>query len=144
MLSTISSISPRVFIRIPNAADVRQSSPVNRAAPMVPPNLPIVAAATAGKFGGTLVAARLSGLGWRKSAALGTLMNTRGLMELIALNLGLDLGVITPTVFTMMVLMALITTFSATPVLDLLLGKRGFEEEAAPVVAASHHREHGR
>jgi Kef-type K+ transport system membrane component KefB len=80
----------------------------------------ITLAATAGKFGGTLVAARLSGLGWRTSSALGVLMNTRGLMELIVLNIGLDLGVISPTLFAMMVLMALATTLATTPVLHLL------------------------
>jgi Kef-type K+ transport system membrane component KefB len=90
----------------------------------------VVLVATAGKFGGTLVAGRLVGLGWRHASALGVLMNTRGLMELIVLDLGLDLGVITPTVFTMMVLMALATTFSTTPLLDRILGPRGFEDEA--------------
>ena len=76
--------------------------------------------ATAGKLGGTLVAARLTGMGWRAAASLGILMNTRGLMELIVLNIGLDLGVISPTLFTMMVLMALVTTIATTPVLRLL------------------------
>jgi Kef-type K+ transport system membrane component KefB len=80
----------------------------------------IILVATAGKFGGTLVSARLSGLGWRESAALGLLMNTRGLMELIALNIGLDLKVISPTLFAMMVLMALVTTLATTPLLQLL------------------------
>ena len=70
----------------------------------------IILVATVGKFGGTLVAARLTGLGWQNAAALGTLMNTRGLMELIVLNIGLDLNVISPTLFAMMVLMALVTT----------------------------------
>lgn len=86
----------------------------------------IIAVATLGKFGGTLVAARLSGLDGRSAAALGVLMNTRGLMELIVLDVGLDLGVITPTVFAMLVLMALVTTFATTPLLDLVLGRRGF------------------
>lgn len=80
----------------------------------------IIAVATLGKFGGTLAAARLTGLGWRESSALGILMNTRGLMELIVLNVGLDLGVISPTVFAMMVLMALVTTLATTPILRLL------------------------
>jgi len=69
----------------------------------------IIVVATAGKFGGTLAASRLMGLSWQKSASLGVLMNTRGLMELIVLNIGLDLGVISPTLFAMMVLMALVT-----------------------------------
>jgi Kef-type K+ transport system membrane component KefB len=80
----------------------------------------IILAATAGKFGGTYIAAQLTGLDWRMSAALGVLMNTRGLMELIVLNIGLELGVISPTLFAMMVLMALVTTMSTTPMLLLL------------------------
>ena len=82
--------------------------------------LPKTLAASAGKFGGTLLAARLSGLGWRTSSALGILMNTRGLMELIVLNIGLDLGIISPTLFAMMVLMALLTTLATSPLLHLL------------------------
>ncbi len=81
----------------------------------------IILVASAGKFGGTLVAARLTGLGWREAAALGTLMNTRGLMELIVLNLGLDLGVISPTLFAMMVVMALVTTAATAPFLHWLI-----------------------
>jgi len=88
----------------------------------------VIVVATLGKFGGTFVAARLTGLSRRRSAALGILMNTRGLMELIVLNLGLDLKVISPTVFTMFVLMALVTTFATTPLLDVLLGRRGFAD----------------
>ena len=76
----------------------------------------IILVATLGKFGGTFVAARLTGLDWRDAAGLGVLMNTRGLMELIVLNIGLDLGVISPTLFAMMVLMALVTTMATTPV----------------------------
>ncbi len=77
-------------------------------------------AATAGKFGGTFGAARLSGLNARTAAALGLLMNTRGLMELIVLHIGLKLKVISPTLFAMMVLMALATTLATTPLLQLL------------------------
>jgi Kef-type K+ transport system membrane component KefB len=80
----------------------------------------IMVTATAGKFGGTLLSAHLTGLGWRDAAALGLLMNTRGLMELIVLNIGLDLNVISPALFAMMVLMALATTMTATPLLQLL------------------------
>lgn len=76
--------------------------------------------ATLGKFGGTLAAARLTGLSWRDGSALGILMNTRGLMELVVLNIGLDLGMISPTLFAMMVLMAVITTMMTTPLLSLL------------------------
>lgn len=81
----------------------------------------IIVVAVAGKFGGTLVAARATGLSWRDAAGLGVLMNTRGLMELIVLNIGLDLGVISPTLFTMMVIMALVTTLTTTPALHLLV-----------------------
>jgi Kef-type K+ transport system membrane component KefB len=80
----------------------------------------IVLVATAGKFGGAFVSARLNGLDWRDSASLGILMNTRGLMELIVLNIGLDLKIISPTLFAMMVLMALATTLATTPLLKLL------------------------
>lgn len=76
----------------------------------------IIVVATVGKFGGTLVAARLTGLKWRDASSLGILMNTRGLMELIALNIGLDLGIISPTVFAMMVIMAVVTTMATTPI----------------------------
>jgi Kef-type K+ transport system membrane component KefB/nucleotide-binding universal stress UspA family protein len=80
----------------------------------------IILLATLGKFGGSAIAARLTGMRWREASAVGVLMNTRGLMELIVLNIGLDLGVISPTVFTMLVLMALVTTFATTPVLNLV------------------------
>ncbi len=80
----------------------------------------IILVATAGKFGGTLAAARFSGMDWRHATGLGILMNTRGLMQLIVLGVGLDLGVISPKLFTMMVLMALVTTIATTPVLRVL------------------------
>ena len=81
----------------------------------------IIIVATLGKFGGTFVASKFTGLDSRTSASLGILMNTRGLMELIVLNIGLDLGVISPTLFAMMVLMALATTIATTPILRRLL-----------------------
>lgn len=80
----------------------------------------IIVVACAVKFGGTAVAARLSGLDGRDAASLGVLMNTRGLMELIVLNVGLDLGVLSPTLFAMMVIMALVTTVATSPLLHLL------------------------
>jgi Kef-type K+ transport system membrane component KefB len=91
----------------------------------------IIAVATAGKFGGATLAARLSGLGWRDSAALGILMNTRGLVELIVLNIGLDLGVLTPRLFTMLVIMALVTTMLTSPVLMALLRKKPWVESSS-------------
>jgi Kef-type K+ transport system membrane component KefB len=80
----------------------------------------IIAAATAGKFAGTVAAARFTRLDWRTSASLGILMNTRGLMELVVLNIGLDLGVISSTLFAMMVVMSLVTTLATAPILRLL------------------------
>jgi Kef-type K+ transport system membrane component KefB len=80
----------------------------------------IIAVASLGKIGGALAAARLAGLDWWTGASLGVLMNTRGLMELIVLNIGLDLGVISPPLFAMMVLMALVTTVATAPLLALL------------------------
>jgi Kef-type K+ transport system membrane component KefB len=81
----------------------------------------IIVVATVGKFGGTLLASRIAGLDWRHSATLGILMNTRGLVELIVLNIGLDLGMITPRLFTMLVIMALVTTLMTSPILSMLL-----------------------
>ena len=81
----------------------------------------IIAVATTGKWGGAVVGARLTALSWRESSALGVLVNTRGLMELIVLNVGLELGVISQTLFTMMVLMALVTTIATTPLLRRIL-----------------------
>jgi Kef-type K+ transport system membrane component KefB len=80
----------------------------------------IIAIATLGKFGGTTIAGRAAGLRWSDASALGILMNTRGLMELIVLNVGLDMGVLSPTLFAMLVLMALVTTFATTPLLGLV------------------------
>ncbi len=81
----------------------------------------IIVVATVGKFGGSMFAARFVGIDWRTSAALGILMNTRGLMELIVLNIGLSLGVISPKLFAMMVIMALVTTIATAPILRRLL-----------------------
>jgi Kef-type K+ transport system membrane component KefB len=89
----------------------------------------IVLVACAGKIGGTFAAARLTGLGVREAAALGVLMNTRGLMELIVLNVGLDLGVISPRLFAMLVVMAVVTTLATAPLLALL--QRGVSVQAA-------------
>lgn len=80
----------------------------------------ILLVAIAGKFGGTYLAARFSGFKNRESIALGALMNTRGLVELIVLNVGFDLGVLNARLFTLLVLMALLTTFATGPVLKVL------------------------
>jgi Kef-type K+ transport system membrane component KefB len=79
----------------------------------------IILIATLGKLGGSMFTARCTGLGWHDSFILGALMNTRGLVELIVLNLGLDLGILSPPVFTMLVIMALVTTAMTGPLLTL-------------------------
>jgi Kef-type K+ transport system membrane component KefB len=93
----------------------------------------IILIASLGKFGGSAVAAKLSGLKWRDASALGVLMNTRGLMELIVLNIGLELHVISPTLFAMLVIMALVTTLITTPVLHFILPRRRLEDEAKAI-----------
>jgi nucleotide-binding universal stress UspA family protein len=100
----------------------------------------IIAVATVGKFGGSAIAARLTGMSWRESGAIGIMMNTRGLMELIVLNIGLDLGVLTPTLFSMLVIMALVTTFATTPLLEWIYPASAMahdllEDEPKPAIA---------
>lgn len=80
----------------------------------------IILVAVVGKFFGSALAAKFVGQSWRDSLTIGALMNTRGLMELIVLNIGLDLKVLTPEVFTMMVIMALVTTFMTGPTLNII------------------------
>jgi Kef-type K+ transport system membrane component KefB len=80
----------------------------------------ILLAAVASKWGGTLIGARLGDMSWLDASRLGLLMNTRGLVELVVLNVGLDSGILPPSLFSMMVCMALVTTFMATPLLNLL------------------------
>ncbi|WP_413198766.1 cation:proton antiporter [Nostoc piscinale] len=84
----------------------------------------VLLVAIAGKYIGTYVAARVSGINKREASALGWLMNTRGLTELIVLNIGLELKVISPLVFTMLVIMALVTTFMTSPLLEWTYPKR--------------------
>lgn len=80
----------------------------------------IVVLAIIGKTMGSALAARFVGQSWKDSLTIGALMNTRGLMELVVLNIGLDLGILTPEVFAMMVVMALTTTFMTSPLLNLI------------------------
>lgn len=89
----------------------------------------ILAAAIFGKLGGASIAAKISSLSIRESIGLGTLMNTRGLMELIILSIGLELGVISPALFTMMVIMALVTTFMTTPVFEWIYPNKLIRKE---------------
>ncbi len=77
----------------------------------------IIAVALIGKLGSSLIAARATGMTWREATAVGVLMNTRGLVELIILNVGLDLGILSPSLFSIMVLMALVTTFMTSPLI---------------------------
>ena len=101
----------------------------------------ILLVAVAGKLLAGAAAVRLSGMGWREALSVGVLMNTRGLVELVILNVGLDLRVISPTLFSMMVLMALVTTFMTTPLLDFLYrpraaGQLSLQGEAYEVIKA--------
>ncbi len=80
----------------------------------------IILVAVVGKFLGSTLAAKFVGQNWRDSLTIGALMNTRGLMELVVLNIGYDLGVLSREIFTMMVIMALVTTFMTGPAIDLI------------------------
>lgn len=82
----------------------------------------VILVAIVGKVGGSMIAARATAMPWRDAAVIGVLLNTRGLMELVILNVGLDIGVISRELFAMMVLMALATTFMTTPLVTWLLG----------------------
>src|SRR4029079_6964305 len=94
--------------------------------------LVILAIAVAGKGLACAAAARVAGEPWRDALAIGVLMNARGLMELIILNIGLERGIITPTLFTILVFMAIVTTLMATPMFNRLYRKEdGTRFEAA-------------
>lgn len=95
----------------------------------------ILVAAIVGKFGGCYLAARLSGEDNREALAIGTLMNSRGLMELIILNIGLQQKVITTQLFTIMILMAIVTTVMAAPLFDWIYGKKAALIQAGVVAA---------
>jgi Kef-type K+ transport system membrane component KefB len=88
----------------------------------------IIAAAIAGKFGAVALVARFQGLRWSDSLVLGALMNTRGLMELIVLNIGYDLGILSPAMYTMMIVMALVTTCMAGPALGAMARRTAIGE----------------
>jgi Kef-type K+ transport system membrane component KefB len=87
----------------------------------------VLIAAVFGKMGGAAAAARFTGQSWRNALALGALLNTRGLVELVVLNIAYNVGAFSPTLFTMMVVMALMTTISTTPILSLL----GFKDQSS-------------
>ncbi len=87
----------------------------------------LILVAIAGKLGGGMMAARWTGMSWGDSFSLGALLNARGLVELIVLNLGYDLGILSPRIFAMLVLMALVTTFMTGPLLQLRAALGGRE-----------------
>ncbi|MFN5319240.1 MAG: cation:proton antiporter [Bacteroidia bacterium] len=94
----------------------------------------IIAVAVAGKFAGALFASKLRDISWKDSFSLGALMNTRGLMELIVLNIGFDLGILNPQIFAMLVIMALFTTFMTGPLLSFIGWMIPEKQEKAPVL----------
>jgi Kef-type K+ transport system membrane component KefB len=79
----------------------------------------IICIATAGKWGGAVLAGRFTGLPWREASSLGVLLNTRGLIQLVMLDIGKDLGILTPGTFSLLVIAALVTTAMTTPLLRL-------------------------
>jgi Kef-type K+ transport system membrane component KefB len=90
----------------------------------------ILVVAVAGKLVGSAVSARALGEGWNRSLQIGTLMNCRGLTELVVLNVGLDLGVLSRTLFTMLVIMALVSTAMAAPLVNWL-SRRDFDSTSS-------------
>jgi Kef-type K+ transport system membrane component KefB len=100
----------------------------------------IIAVAVTGKFLGSALAAKFVGQTWKDSLTIGALMNTRGLMELVVLNIGYDLGILTPEIFAMMVIMALVTTFMTGPAIDLINWSFRSVKDAPAVNAASGNR----
>lgn len=101
----------------------------------------VIGIAVIGKFAGSAIAARFTGNSWRDSLTIGALMNTRGLMELVVLNIGYDLGVLAPEIFAIMVLMALVTTFMTGPALDLI--NRFLPEKSEPILQPTVREEKG-
>jgi Kef-type K+ transport system membrane component KefB len=97
----------------------------------------ILAVAVLGKMAGSALAARSVGTPWRRSLQIGALMNCRGLTELVVLNIGLDLGVLSPTLFTMLVLMALVSTAMTGPLLAVFRGEGDPEPKARRTVRSS-------
>ncbi|MDH6310216.1 Kef-type K+ transport system membrane component KefB [Dysgonomonas sp. PFB1-18] len=95
----------------------------------------IILVAVLGKFGGSAIAARFVGQNWKDSFTIGALMNTRGLMELVVLNIGYDLGVLNAEIFAMMVIMALVTTFMTGPILNLI--QKAYKSSTAAQAAST-------
>ncbi len=98
----------------------------------------VLLVAVVGKIGGAVAAARWTGQSWRNAMALGALLNTRGLVELVVLNIAYNAGVFSPTLFTMLVVMALVTTMITTPILNLLgIENHGTGEQDLAIVSAA-------
>jgi len=97
----------------------------------------IILVAIGGKLGGSMTAAHAAGMVWKDAGGIGILMNTRGLTELVFLNIGLDIGVISPLLFSMMVFMTLVTTFMTSPMLRWLFPVRRLKLEMAPGPAST-------
>ncbi len=103
----------------------------------------IITVAVTGKFFGSALAAKFVGQSWKDSLIIGALMNTRGLMELIVLNIGYDLGILSKEIFTMLVIMALVTTFMTGPALDFIewiFSKSTKQEDIADVIESNKYR----
>jgi Kef-type K+ transport system membrane component KefB len=92
----------------------------------------ILAVAIVGKVVGSAAAARFGGQSWRTSLAVGSLMNARGMMELIAIKVGLDIGVIGPELFTMLMVMAIVTTVMTGPLLTLFAEPEASRQPGLP------------
>jgi len=91
----------------------------------------IILVAIAGKLGGSMLMSRWTGMSWSRSFSIGVLMNTRGLVELVVLNIGYDLGILSERIFAMMVIMALVTTFMTGPLLALVRRSEEISRKAA-------------
>ena len=96
----------------------------------------VLAVAVAGKLGGATLSARAVGFSWRDATAIGALMNTRGLMEMVVLNIGLEIGVVSTSLFTMIVIMALVTTAMTTPLLDILMRNTADQHDTDALLAS--------
>jgi Kef-type K+ transport system membrane component KefB len=97
----------------------------------------VMLAAVGGKFGACMLAAKFHGESWKEATAIGTLMNARGLMELILLNIGLERGIIKPPLFAILVMMAILTTLMATPIFERIYGSKSARDAAAMEIAAA-------
>jgi Kef-type K+ transport system membrane component KefB len=100
----------------------------------------IIGVAVISKIGGCVAAGRATGMSWRGAGAIGVLMNARGLMELVLLTIGLHLGIITPLLFTIMVIMAIATTLMATPLFTRLMARQNDIGELSPsqIISSGH------